>query len=46
MVVLLMGHKDSAAIGNGVISSVHLLLGQHHPETILECVSLQQEWFK
>ena len=45
MVVLLMRHKGSAAVGNRVISSIHLLLRQHHAETILWCISLQQKWF-
>ena len=45
MIILLMRHKGSAAIGDWVILSVHLLLGQHCPESILECICLQQKWF-
>ena len=45
MVVLLMRCKGSAAIGNWVVSSICLLLGQHYPKTIFQSISLQQKWF-
>ena len=37
--------KSPAAIGDGVVLPVCLLLQQHCPQSILGCISLQQEWF-
>ena len=40
-----MGHKGPAAIGNGVVLPIFLLLWQHCPQSILGHISLQQEGF-
>ena len=40
VVILLMRGKGSATVGNGVISSICLFLGQHCAESILGCIHL------
>ena len=45
MIVLLVWHQGSAAIGNRVVPLICLLLWQHCPQSIFGHISLQQEWF-
>ena len=40
-----MWHQDPAAIGNGVVPPICLLLWQHHPQSFFGCIGLQLEWF-
>ena len=40
VIILLMRGEGSATIGNWVILSVTLFLGQHCPESILGCIHL------